>query len=189
MTNFYKIGPDLNDDSVAYIDDWEFTYWPNKPKSEIIELPDGTFTYRIEENFIPLVTQLKNLFRDGNSPENGTYLGEAVLKGRNQPTDCIYGNFINSTQGLVVSNRLLEIFKKFTLPDYSTYDLPLIKKRKKFDDYSYVYFKQAVDNPSYDVRLIKDTIRPTICVSERLMKAICNAEIVGCEFTLINEST
>lgn len=27
--NYYRIEPDLNDDQVAYIEDWDFTYWPN----------------------------------------------------------------------------------------------------------------------------------------------------------------
>ena len=110
---YYNIEPDVSDDRVAYIDDWEFTYWPNKPKSEIVKNPDGTFSVIIEKDFVPLVRQLQNLFEDGKAPENGTYLGEAVLTGKNEPEDCIYGNFINKEQGLVISHRLLEILKKY----------------------------------------------------------------------------
>ena len=189
MSNYYKIEPNLSDDRVAYIDDWEFTYWPNKPQSEITQNPDGTFSVQMEENFTPLVTQLQNLFKNGNAPEDGTYIGEAVLIGKKKLADCIYGDFINSKRGLVISTRLLEIFRKFNLPEHSVYELPLVRKRKKFSDYSYLYFREKETDTDYDVRLIMDKYTPVVCVSEKIKEVICNSGIEGCEFTLINEST
>lgn len=187
--NYYKIEPDLSDDRVAYIDDWEFTYWPNKPKSEIIKKPDGTFSVFMEKDFIPLVTQLQNLFEDGKAPKSGTYLGEAVHVGKNQPTDCIHGNFMNGKQGLVVSNRLLELLMKYELPEHFIYELPLIKKRKTFNDYSFILFKQKGKGIGLEVRLIMEDYTKVVCVSEKLKEDICNSGIKGCKFTLINEGT
>jgi len=184
-SNYYKIEPDLSDDRVAYIDDWEFTYWPNKPKSEITKNPNGTFSVQMEKDFVPLVNQLQNLFKNEKSPEEGTYLGEALLTGTKEPADCIYGDFINSNQGLIISSRLLEIFKQFKLPEYSIYELPLIRKRKKYNEYIYVYFKQKKTDSGFDVRLIMDKYTSVICVSEKLKEAICNSSIEGCQFTEI----
>lgn len=186
---YYKIEPDLNDDRVAYIDDWEFTYWPNKPKGDIVKNPDGTFSVIMEKDFIPLVKQLQNLFKDGKAPESGTYLGEAVLTGKNEPLDCIYGNFINGKQGLVVSNKLLNLLKNYKLPEYYIYELPLIKKRKTYNEYSFMLFKQEKNELEYDVRLILDDYTTVVCVSEKLKKDICNSGIKGCQFTLINKGT
>jgi len=184
--SFYKIEPDISDNRVACIEDWGFTYWPNKPKSEIIKNPDGTFSVIMEKEFVPLVDQLCNLFKDDNAPESVTYLGEALLGGKNEPMDCIYGNFINGEQGLVISNRLLEILKKFELPEHFIYELPLIKKRKTYNDFSYIYFKQMKNELDYDVRLIMDKYTLFVCVSEKLKEAICNSEIKGCKFTQMN---
>lgn len=184
---FFKIEPDLSDDRVAYIDDWDFTYWPNKPKSEIVKNPDGTFSVIIEKDFVPLVRQLQKLFEDGNAPPNGTYIGEAVLIGKNEPTDCISGNFINGKQGLVISNRLLELLKKYTLPEHFIYALPLIKKRKRYDNYSYIHFKQTDNETDSDIQLIMDKYTSVVCVSEKLKEDICDSGINGCQFTQINE--
>lgn len=184
--NYYKIEPDLSDERVAYIDDWEFTYWPNKPKGEIVKNPDGTFSVVMEKNFTPLVIQLQNLFKDGKAPESGTYLGEAVLMGKNEPADCIYGDFINRQQGLVVSNRLLKLLKNYKLPEHYIYDLPLLKKRLAYDEYSYILFEQGRNTADSDVRLIMEEHTSVVCVSEKIMEDICNSGIKGCKFTQIN---
>lgn len=186
MSNYYKIEPDLSDDRVAYIDSWKFTYWPNKPKGEIVKNPDGTFSVIMEKNFIPLVTQLQNLFKDGKAPESGAYLGEAVLSGKNEPLDCIYGNFINRKQGLVVSNRLLKLFENYKLPEHFIYELPLIKKRKTYDEYNFILFKYDDNRTDFDVRLIMDDYTSVVCVSDKVKEDICNSGIKGCHFTLIN---
>ncbi|MEN9440115.1 MAG: hypothetical protein RLZ33_191 [Bacteroidota bacterium] len=187
MTNYYKIEPDLSDDLVAYIDDWEFTYWPNKPKGEIIRNPNGTFSVIMEKDFIPLVTQLQNLFEDGKSPESGTYLGEAVLTGKNEPLDCIYGNFINEKQGLVVSNKLLKLLENYKLPEHFVYELPLIKKRKTYDHYYFILFKNDNNGTDLDIRLIMDDYTSVVCVSDKIKEDICTSDIKGCKFTKINK--
>jgi hypothetical protein len=187
--NYYKIEPNLSDDRVAYIDDWEFTYWPNKPHGEVVKNPDGTFSVIMEKDFVPLVRQLQKLFEDDNVPENGTYLGEAVLTGKNEPVDCVYGNFINKKQGLVISNRLLELLKKYKLPTHFIYELPLIKKRKRYDEYNYIYFKHSDNDFDNDIRLIIENYLPIVCVSEKLKEDIINSGIKGCQFTLINKDT
>lgn len=189
IDKFYKIEPDLSDDRVAYIDDWEFTYWSNKPKGDIVKNSDGTFSVVMEKNFTPLVTQLQNLFKDGKAPESGTYLGEAVLTGKNEPTDCIHGNFINEKQGLVVSNRLLRILENYKLPEHYIYDLPLIKKRKTYDEYSYILFNQRDNGIDNNVRLLMEGSTPVVCVSDKIMEDICNSGIKGCQFTQINKGT
>lgn len=189
IDKFYKIEPDLSDHQVAYIDDWEFTYWPNKPQGNIVKNPDGTFSIVLEKNFTPLVTQLQNLFKDGKAPKSGTYLGEAVLKGKNQPTDCIHGNFIDRKIGLVVSNRLMRLLENYKLPKHYIYDLPLIKKRKTYNEYSYILFKLGEKRIDSDVRLIMDDYTPVLCVSKKIMEDICNSGIKGCQFTQINKVT
>lgn len=184
--NYYKIEPDLSDDRVACIDDWEFIYWPNKPKGEIIKNPNGTFSVIMEKDFIPLIDQLKNLFKHGEAPESGTYIGEAVLAGKNEPLDCIHGNFINEKQGLVVSKRLLNLLKKCKLPEHFIYELPLIKKRKTYNEFSFILFKQENNGFDYDVQLVLDDYTTVVCVSEKLKEDICNSGIKGCQFTQIN---
>jgi hypothetical protein len=183
---YYKIEPDLSDDRVAYIDDWEFTYWPNKPKGEIFKNPNGTFSVIMEKDFIPLVTQLQNLFKEGNAPESGTYLGEAVLTGKNEPLDCIYGNFINGKEGLVVSNRLLKLLENYKLPEHFVYELPLMKKRKTYGEYYFILFKHDNNGTDFDVRLIVDDHTSVVCVSDKIKEDICNSGIKGCQFTKIN---
>jgi hypothetical protein len=180
--NYYEIKPDLDNDEVAYIDDWKFTYWPNKPKGEIIKNLDGTFSVIMEEDFIPLVNQLRNLFKNGDAPESGTYLGEAILTGKHEPEDCVYGNFINENQGLVVSDKLLNLFRNYDLPEHFIYELPLIKKRKIYSDYSFILFKEEHDGAK-DIRVIQDDNRAAVCVSQKLKDDICNSDIKGCIFT------
>jgi hypothetical protein len=184
---YYKIEPDLSNDEVAYIDDWEFEYWPNKPKSEIVKNSDGTFSVIMEKDFVPLVRQLKQLFEDDNVPENGTYLGEAKLTGKNEPLDCIEGNFINSKQGLVISKRFLELLKKYHLPEHFIYELPLIKRKKIYDGYFYVFFKESIAGLDLDVRLIIEKYTPVVCVSESLKEDLINSGIKGCSYTLIKD--
>ncbi len=183
---FYKIEPDLNDDQVAFIDDWEFSNWPNKPKSEIVKNPDGTFSVIMEKDFIPLIRKLQNLFTDGEAPENGTYLGEAVLSGKNEPLDIIYGNFINKEKGLVISDQLLEIMKKYQLPTHFIYALPLIRKKKRYNGYSYIYFKKSDSDYDHDVRLIFDKYKLFLAVSENLKEELIGSDVKGCIFTYIN---
>lgn len=180
--SFYTIEPNLNDDRTAYIDDWEFTYWANKPKSEVIKNNDGTFSVIMEKDFIPLVFQLQNLFKDGNTPEDGTYLGEAVLAGSLEPADCIDGDFVQSKQGLFISTKLLEIFKKFKLPNYSFYNVPLKKRKKQYDNYGYIYFENSENSTNLDIQFIKVKNSPLLCVSENLKEAICTSDIKGCKF-------
>ncbi len=186
MSKYFKIEPDLNDDRVACIYDWKFTYWPNKPKGEIIKNSDGTFSVIMEKDFIPLVNQLQNLFKNSEAPESGTYIGEAVLKGKNEPLDCIHGNFINEKQGLVVSKKLLNLLMKYKLPEHFIYELPLIKKRKTYYEFSFILFKQENKGFDYDVQLILDDYTTVVCVSEKLKEDIYNAGIKGCQFTQIN---
>lgn len=189
ITKYYKIEPDLSDAEVATIDSWKFTYWPNKPKGGVVKNPDGTFSVVMEENFIPLVTQLQNLFKDGQTPASGTYIGEAVLTGNNAPADIIYGNFINAYEGLVVSKRLLNLLKKYALPEHYIYDLPLISKRKTYTDYSYILFKAQENTIDLDVLLLKKDYLSVVCVSERVMKEICSDGINGCTFKHIHTGT
>ena len=184
--NYFKIEPDLSDDHVAFIDDWRFTHWPNKPKGDVVRNPDGTFSLSMEKDFIPLVEQLLNLFKDDNAPENGSYLGEAILTGKDEPTDCIHGNFINKKLGLVISDRLLEVFKTYHLPQHFVYKLPLIKNRKRYDDYNYIYFKNSDNAVDSDIRLVMDGYTKVVCISEKLKEDICNFGIKGCTFTLMN---
>lgn len=187
-TKYYILKVDLSEDEVACIDDWEFTYWPNQPKSEIVKNIDCTYSVIMEENFVPLVNQLQNLFKDGNAPESGTYLGEAVLSGKNKPLDYIYGDFINSRQGLVVSNRFLELIRKHKIPSLFTYELPLIKGRKTYTDYYYIYLPKVEITDEFDFQLFKIKKMPTLCVSEKLKEAILNADLKGCQFELVYES-
>jgi hypothetical protein len=182
---YYSIFPDLTDENVSYIDDWEFTYWPNKPEGKIIQNPNGTFSIEMEKDFIPLVTQLQNLFKDSERPENGTYLGEAVLKGKNEPLDCIYGNYIDKYQGLVISKKFLAILEKFELSKYYIYPLPLIKRKKTYKDYYFIYFENIELN-NCEMQLIKIENSVKICVKDTLKLAIEEAGMKGCIFTLVN---
>jgi len=188
MKRYYRIEPDVKEDAVAYIDDWEFKYWREKPEMKIIQNADGTFSVKTDKNFVPLVEQLQSLFKNGNVPEYGTYLGEASLTGKKKPTDCIYGDFINSNRGMVMSTRLLELIREFNIPGHNVYKLPLIQNRQKFNDYNYVYFEQNENDFEQDIVFIKDRIIPVLCVSERLKEEIYRSEIEGCEFTEISGS-
>lgn len=182
---YYSISPDLTNENVSYIDDWEFKYWPNKPEGKIIQNPDGTFSIEMENDFIPLVTQLQNLFKDDKIPENGTYLGQAVLKGKNEPLDYIYGNYIDKNQGLVISSKLFSILEKYKLSKYFIYPLPLIKRKKTFDNYFFIYFENT-EVANFDMQLIHIENSVKICVNETLKAEIENAGIKGCIFTLVN---
>ncbi len=184
--NYYIIKPNLSDEQVVTIEDWGFEYWPNQPKTEIVKNPDGTFSVYIEKGFVPLVTQLQQLFKGNNVPESGTYIGEAEIKGKGAPLDCIYGDFINKKQGLVISNRLLELIIQFNTARYFVYDLPLIKRRKRIEGFSYVYFVQSVLDGGFDVGLIKGSYTLEICVSEEVKNVILNSGIKGCQFDLVS---
>ncbi|RFC54174.1 hypothetical protein [Brumimicrobium aurantiacum] len=177
----YQIEPDLSDEKVAYIDDWEFTHWP-KPESEIIKNEDGSFSVSLESNFVPLVRQLQNLFSSEEVPSEGTYLGEAVLIGSNTPKDLIEGDFINSRRGLFMSKKLLGTFRDHKLPKNLFFEVPLIKRRKRFDNYGYLFFPDSGDDCETDVQFVKEKKHSILCVSEKLKVAITKAGLEGCSF-------
>jgi hypothetical protein len=180
---FYTISPTLEEQD-AYIEDWEFKYWPNQPNGEVIQNPNGTFSIRMEENFTPLVEQLQNLFKNENMPENGTYLGEAVAKGSMKPKALIGGDFLNAS-GLFLSQDLLNIFTKFNLPFHKYYKIPLIYRKKNIESYGYINFSKDAKSEEQDIKFIKVKDYTKICVSKRLKDEIENSGIVGCVFKLV----
>lgn len=181
--HFYEISPSLEEQD-SYVEDWEFTYWPNKPQGEVIRNADGTFSVKMEENFTPLVNQLQNLFKNGNIPENGTYLGEALLKGSKKPNALVGGDFLNAN-GLLVSNDLLNIFTQFNLPENNYYQIPLIHRKKLIESYGYINFSLDSKNDELDIKFINVKGSKKLCVSERLKDEIENSGLIGCVFILV----
>lgn len=178
---YFEISPCL-DDKESYVGDWEFTYWPDKPKGDVIKNPDGTFSVVMEKNFTPLVSQLQELFKGGKMPEDGTYLGEAVLYGKKSPNDIVYeSGFINGS-GLLISSPLLNILKQFKLPKHGIYDVQLIQGKKRHDSYSYINFDKKDTQENHDIKLVGFS---TIYVAERIKNEIENAGLTGCEFKIV----
>lgn len=177
---YFYIEPCL-DDTESYVDDWGFEYWPNKPKGEIIKNPNGTFSVVMAENFIPLVTQLQNLFKEGKKPDDGTYIGEAILTGRKAPNDLVWSQGFVNGDGLLISKQLFAILKRFDIPNYCTYAIPLIQNKKHHDSYLYISFNKKDGKKHHDIRFEGSS---KVLVSERLKMEIENIGLKGCEFKL-----
>jgi hypothetical protein len=122
------------------------------------------------------------LFSSEELPSEGTYLGEAVLIGPNTPKDLIEGDFINSRRGLFMSKKLLGTFRDHKLPKNLFFEVPLIKRRKRFDNYGYLFFPDSGDDCDTDVQFVKEKKRSILCVSEKLKDAITKAGLEGCSF-------